>query len=121
MTQAWVVVCEVGSYSDYRMNLESVHDSEESAKADAASRNAGVELQKGHERELYRKAWELIGKPVPVRESDLMRVFQESPEEMKLAVERVLSGGPNVLYPYDAPAYSVHGPFDVVPWKVVTP
>jgi hypothetical protein len=103
------------------MNLESVHDCEESAKADADARNAEVESQKEQARELYRKAWEFIGKPVPAREMDLMNVYRESPEQLKPKVERILSGKTNVLYPYDAPEYSVHGPFDVVPWKVVKP
>lgn len=114
MEQAWVVVVEEGAYSDYRMELISVHDCKESADAACAALNEEVDKKQETAREILRKAWELSGREAP-SDRTIWAVQVGCPAKfMKEVIE--LYHAAVKEYTGDIPEYSVHGPFDVVPW-----
>ena len=118
MSQAWVVVEEHGDYSDYRMELISVHDCKESADETCAALTQVVEAKKEAARDLLRKAWELSGRKVPndgQAPHKLWWVMEGCPEEFVNEVSELYNAAIKEN-PSEEPIYSVQGPFEVVPW-----
>jgi hypothetical protein len=114
MNQAWVVVEERGDYSDYRMELISVHDCKESADETRATLENKIEEQEETARSILRKAWELSGRKVP-KDNKIWAVNMDCPAEFSEAVNELYNAAVQAS-PCDAPEYSVQGPFEVIPW-----
>lgn len=124
MTQAWVVAREEGQYSEYQMVIVAVHDSEEAAKEDAAARQRPID-DANEEMIAYQRAlseqWGIDTKASRFRWAgefwDRMKSEPDAYREHNAREER-WSEIPGWS---EGGRHSVHGPFDVVPWKVVTP
>lgn len=108
------MVEERGSYSDYRMELISVHDCKESADEARATLEKEIEKKQETAREILRKAWELSGRKAP-KDIKIWRVKIGCPAEFLEDVIKLYNAAVQA-FPGEIPEYSVQGPFEVVPW-----
>jgi len=121
-TKAWVVAREDGLYSDYRMSIVAVHDCKEAAQADAAKRQSPID-EANEQYKKYRKA-AAIRMKINVNKNGWEKNFEialRSPDvvEERAALGVATNAWLSVDGVVDKTLFTVHGPFEMVPWKVI--
>ena len=121
-TKTWVVAREDGQYSDYRMSIVAVHDCKEAAQADAAKRQRPID-EANEQYKKYRKTVAIRMK-INVNKNGWEKNFEIALRSPDVVEERAALGVATEAWlsvdgVVDKTLFTVHGPFEMVPWKVM--